>query len=86
MCSPIYSCAPVTMLLYYDEVHWKIVWWGEHLGLLKHENTINRWEGWTLYPKDNVVTGPLVSAVENQCPSRQKPPSVKCLFQPYSSQ
>ena len=39
---------------------------GEHLDLLIHENVITRWEGWALYPNDEMVAWPPIAKVENQ--------------------
>lgn len=61
-------CRQVTMLPL------KTLCWGEHLGLLEHENANGGWEGWALYPKDNVETWPRVVTVENQHPPMRKPP------------
>ena len=71
MCSPIYSYAPATTPPYYNELPSKIMWWGEHLGLVKHKNAIEGWEGWTFYPNDDMVTRPPIAIVENQCPPMQ---------------
>jgi len=62
---------------------WKTVWVGEHFDMMEHKNVIDGWEGWTLYPNNEVVTRPLVVVVER--PSMQKPPPFKCLFQPSSA-
>jgi hypothetical protein len=44
----------------------KTLSWGEHSGLIVHENANGGREGWALYPNDNVETWPCVVAVENQ--------------------
>ena len=66
----------------YNELPWKTMWVGEHLDTVEHKNVIDGCEGWTLYPNNNMVTRPPVDVVENQRPPMQKPPPMKCLFQP----
>ena len=44
----------------------KTVCWGEHLGLMEHENEIKGWEGCALYSiDDDVVIVHVVIVVEN---------------------
>ena len=48
----------------YDELPLKIVCWGEQSGLLVHENAIREWQGWALYPNNDVVARSPVAEIE----------------------
>lgn len=76
MRSPIYLCALAMAPPYYHELPCGGV------GIwvcLKHTSAMG---SWALYSNDNVVMGPPVAAIGNQCPPMQKPLPVKGLFQP----
>ena len=72
MGSPIYLCVLVTTLPCCDKLPWKTVWWDEHSDWLDHEDVIERWEGWALYPNNDMETWPPVATVENQRPPMEK--------------
>lgn len=65
---------------YHEELPWKTWWQGEHLDLVEHKKMIEGWEGWALYPNDDIVTWPSIVAVKDQHPPTQNPPPVKGLF------
>jgi hypothetical protein len=47
----------------------KTVCWGEHLGLMEHENAIEGWEGCALYLIDDMVIVHVVVAIESHHPN-----------------
>ena len=56
------------VLPYYNELPQDTVWWGEHVDLMENKIVIEGWEGWELYPSDDVRRRPPDHEVENQRP------------------
>ena len=68
MHSPIDFCASAMVQPYYNELPQDAVWWGEHVDLMENKIVTEGWEGWELYPNDNVGRRPPNHEVENQRP------------------
>ena len=72
MHSPICLCALAVVPTNYHKLPLKTICWGEDSSLLEHENVIEEWEGWPLYPNDDAETWPDVVEDINQHPPMQK--------------